>query len=428
MRELRGVILRAALRAGQGLEITPDHLAAAGIDARPPGPTLTTRSTTDESPWTAPAPASLVQRLTAITLRVPALQDRAPAHLRALILALLDGHPIREDALDLLVRQPWWGQQAELRAAIAAARRSDSPIDVARLRTVLPGLQATPDLRPIEVLLFPAAGTSGVEGLRGRYAARELILGRVGGRREIDAALARHDDRRAWLDAVAPSGAPACLPLRFIPEASRIQAVIGRDAEGLVLHAAPWARLAVWGAPLTEGGPGAAVSPDAPLALGPGGEVRLVDAAGAPRLTLYVFSGGVAYDDLVPAALARSASVAGETVFSGEAGDRPARRWVLQEAEVRALVQVIASFPGGEFKAWVVEAADVLERRPELARLAAYLRAAPNPADYLGRLFEYEGNEALAPALAHCLAKEGDDRASRLPARLRRQLTRVPPA
>ena len=418
VRELQAAIVRAAARTAGDV----DAADLVGLQGAVSAPTFLT--TSGEGQPDLRLPAALAHRATAVTLRVPAVRDRDPAHVRALLHALLDGHPIRSDALEALVGRPWWGNLTELRATLAALRRGwNRPIDRDRVAAVLPDLAARPDLRPIEVLLSPVAVGEEIDGLRARYAAGALVLGRSATLRELDAALTGPPERRAWLDAVVGAAPPALLPLRMLPDASRVQAIVARDPLGLVVHAPGWARLSVHAGPL--GGPGllTPVTQDRPVPLGPGGELQLLAPNGELRLQLFLFAGPVAAQELGPRALLRAASAPAATLHpAADPVEQASRRWVLDPAEARALINLLATHPGGEFKGWIAHTLKLLDKRPELTRLTAFLRAAPNPSDYTGRLFEYEGNEGLAPALLARIHELGDAelRLSRLPTRLRR--------
>ena len=109
----------------------------------------------------------------------------------------------------------------------------------------------------------------------------------------------------------------------------------------------------------------------------------------------------------------------------GEGEDGPAteprtHRWVLGEPEQEALISLMLAYPGGELKAWVY--GQIVGWEGPLARLTAYLREAPKTADYIGRLFDFEPNEALRRRFAARLHGHPELEAllRRLPARLAR--------
>ncbi|HMV68747.1 MAG TPA: hypothetical protein PKA64_17985, partial [Myxococcota bacterium] len=396
----------------------PGDLDARHLDAlRPPSvPTIVTTSTGALDPALHPA---TLHRAGAASLHVPPIRDRDPAAVRALILGIAEGHPIRPEALAALAAMPWWGELPELQAALAALRRDwHRPIDMEHLHRVLP--HGPPDLRPIEIMLAPVSLGDHIDGVRATLHARAVAIGRLTTPRRLPAAVSGPRERRQWLDRVL-RGPAACFPLPMVPDASLLQAIITRDPQGLVVHAPAWARLVVHAGPL--GGPGvlSVVRQDHPIAIGLGGEIQLVTSGGEPRLQLFVFAGATAMDELGPNALARAITDPIETIdlMPVEAG---VQRWVLDPIEARALVNLLATLPGGELDGWIAHTLTLMRRRPELAALTAFLRTSPSPAEDVGRLMEYDGNEHIGPALLARIRELGDvePRLARLPARIRR--------
>jgi DNA-binding NtrC family response regulator len=406
-RELRHVVRYAAAVAGD--TIAPSHLGALAEHRVGPAPLLTT-GTEDE-------PAALEPRdlraLTMVTLRVPPLRERGAASIRHRVLHGLGGTAIAADALEALARAPWWGNQPELDAAVRALSATRTPlIQLDDVRHLLPNASST--RAPVRVLLAPTFDAhGGVDGLVREYDDQSLLIGRIERMSDLRRASRSGDERlQRWvraIDRLTTGIDPACLDLSLLQGLSRAQALVLRGADGLWVHALPSSALEVHARGLDSHAPLVHVTPDAPVVLGTGGEIRL-QRSGTPQPVahLFVFLGAVAFDTLGAVAVQRwraSQREADQTEVRGvpparRAPDPPPRRgglrvWVLSPGEVDALNSTVATFRGGQFKAHLLSAARGWRRDATLSRLHTFVLAAPRVAQYVARLYELEGNARL---------------------------------
>lgn len=421
VRELANVLGFASAVAGGDL-IEAEHLGALAPRNRRPTPVLVTSSTPpgeEEAAWGLER--GVVRRLTATTLRIPALQDRSAASLRARVLAGLPGRPVSSEALRALCSRPWWGNLPELEGVLAALRAlPPGPITADVLQAHLPHLAAPFSATPIRTLLSPSRAGDRIDGLTRDFGAASVLVGRVRSMDELRRA-ARSDRRAAaWISAIEAAGAePACLDLGLLRRLSRAQLLVTRGTGGLEVHALPGVARPVRAGPLVPGAGLQPVTVDAPVVVGDAGEVQVVDPTGRAYLQLFVFAGAVAYDDRAPEAAARfeadrdahqatAMETRQEAPRSAPGPTTPGRVWPVTAVEEGELVRLFMGFRGGSLKAHVEQAIALRGASRELDRLDAYLQGAPRLSQYLARLVEFAPNEGLRAALSDALAAAPD--------------------
>jgi len=439
VRELANVLAFASAVAAGGL-IDAEHLGALAPRNRRATPVLVTSSTPpgdEEGAWGLER--GVVRRLTATTLRIPALQDRSAASLRGRVLAGLPGRPVAGEAMRALCARPWWGNLPELDGVLAALRAlPPGPITLSLLQSHLPHLTSPFAATPIRTLLSPSRAGDRIDGLTQDFGAASVLVGRVRSMDELRRA-ARRDARAAgWLAAIEAAGAePACLDLGLLRRLSRAQLLVTRGTGGLEVHALPGVARPVRAGPLVPGATLQPVSVAQPVVVGDAGEVQVVDARGRPYLQLFVFAGAVAYDDRAPEAVARSESTRDEHQATAmetrheapRAAPRPTtpgRVWPVTKGEEAELVRLFMGFRGGSLKAHMDRAIAARGGGGDLTRLDAYIQAAPRLSQYLARLVEFAPNEGLRDALSAALAAapDGDLRVALWPKGVRRVLGR----
>lgn len=442
VRELQSLMRYAAAVCPPGDPVAPEHLGPLSPSARRPTPLFTTGPAE-----TDPALDTLIHG--ASRLRVPPLRERGPSALRAAILWLLYGRGVTAEALADLERRPWWGGWPELHAAMAALRAVEA--DCVTLETVrrhLPGV-ADEAKAPIVLLVSPALEPDGrVGGLRRDLSAASVLFGRARSFGELQSA-AQRGDRRAslWTETarrLSPQREPACVEIGWQRRLSRAQALLTRDAQGLIVSALPEVAAALFAAPLLANAPLRRVTPDAPALLGAGGELRLVDPNGELLVQLFVFLGPLALVERGAEALARSEAVSAAgaltrsdappalpspepTAAPTAAPEPPVMRvFVCEVGERAALNHLLVSFEGGSLKDHVIAATQTWASLPSLKRLREFFADAPRLSQYLSRLYAMEENAALRDGLREALAArwDGDERLKRLPKGVRDALAK----
>jgi DNA-binding NtrC family response regulator len=416
VRELVGLAHGIAARV-TSLPVRPEDLGPLAPQARRPVPLLTTSVEPSEA---LPIDRALAGRLTAIQLRLPSLRDRGQASVRSAVLGALGGRTISRAALHQLEGQPWWGNFTELHAALDAARTVQH-LDSDGLAKALPHLHRRRTWAPICAVLGPRLLPDGsVAGLRTDFDNAALIIGRVRDLAELERAYrGRAQERLDALRRLLGGGLPGFLDLPWAMSLSRAHLVIGRDADGLVVHKVPGVAAPVLAGPLGDDRLHE-VGPGAPVSLQEAGEVRLADPAG-PDIQVFLFAGAVSLDQFGPAAVDRWSTPARPTQREREE-DRPTV-WRLDAAEAAVLNELVSTYQGGSFKAHLEHTLLPRREHPEFARLAAYLLG-PRPTQYCARLYEHPPNVALREGLAAVLAGKGDleERTARLPMGIRRCL------
>jgi hypothetical protein len=428
VRELGHLLASAALMVAPGAQL---DAAALGLRSER-GPTLVL-DTGELGLGAGELPPSLAQRLTAAPLRVPALRERPAASRRALALGALWGRPVSAAALRLLVEHPWWGNMAELDAcARLLASLPPGPIELETLRAELPQLSPPAGLAPIHVLMSPAlVGPGQVGGLSWELDAGALLIGRVQGIHELDLT-ARRGDRRAarWLDVIRArcAATPACLALTHLRQLSRAHLLVTRAEGGLAVEVLPETGMEVRCGPVGE--PPEVLTPGAPRGVGVGAELWLGQpGAQAPDLQLFVFAGRAAavamgLDALAAAQRAHDPMLATAhdrrpAAQAEESGDQAAlkwRVWPLTEAEAEVMVDLLASYQGGQLKHHLLATLSSADAG-QTARLSEFLRGVPRLSQYLVRLLSLPDNLSVVRALAARLdaAPDGALRRSLLP-------------
>jgi hypothetical protein len=444
VRELQSLMRYAAAVCPPGAPVNPTHLGPLSPSARRPTPLFTTGPAEAD-----PALDALIHG--ASRLRVPPLRERGPSAVRAAILWLLHGRGVTAEALADLERRPWWGGWPELHAAMAALRAVEADcVTIETVRRHLPGV-AEEAKAPIVLLVSPALEPDGrVGGLRRDLSAVSVLLGRARSFGELHSA-AQRGDRRAslWRETVlrlSPQGEPACVEIGWQRRLSRAQALLTRDAQGLVVSALPEVAAALYAAPLLPNAPLRRVTPEAPASLGAGGELRLVDPTGELLVQLFVLLGPLALVERGAEALTRAEAVsaagaltrgegapAADAALSSPASPASAapeppvmRVFVCEAGERAALNHLLVSFEGGSLKDHVTAATQTWAALPSLKRLREFLADAPRLSQYLSRLYAMEENAALRDGLREALAArwDGDERLKRLPKGVRDALGR----
>ena len=438
VRELQSLMRYAAAVCPPGSPVTPAHLGPLSPSARRPTPLFTTGPAE-----TDPALDPLIHG--ASRLRVPPLRERGAVALRAAILWLLRGRGVTAEALADLERRPWWGGWPELHAAMAALRAVEA--DCVTLETVRRHLPGLPDeaKAPIVLLVSPALEPDGrVGGLRRDLAAASVLFGRARSLGDLLGAAQRGDRRAAvWTEAIArlsPEREPACVEIGWQRRLSRAQALLTRDAQGLVVSALPEVAAALLAAPLSPNAPLRRVTPEAPAALGAGGELRFVDPNGELLVQLFVLLGPLALVERGAEALARAEAVSAAGALTRGEGALPAappaptaaaatpltRVFVCEPGERAALNHLLVSFEGGSLKDHVLAATQTWASLPSLKRLREFLADAPRLSQYLSRLYAMDENAALRDGLREALDArwDGDERLKRLPKGVQDALSR----
>ncbi len=425
VRELQQVMHVAAFEV-ESLPVRPAHLGHLAPANRRPVPVLTTQSLGDQGRPTLALPRSLAERMTTVTLRIPALADRGAEALRHAIRTALDGHPIREDALDVLARRAWRGNLPELLAdAKALSTATRRPIDRTTVARHLPHLLSTVTARPIVVLWNPTFDDGEIVGLERTFGKSALLIGRVRRLADLEAGTASDPtDRERLHDQLAEIrrltlGDPACLAFPHQPFVSRAHVLVTLDDDGFRINVLPGVNLPAWVSPLSE--PNAPVQP-----LGAAGTRRVGDAfelriradGAGPDLQLFLFAGRVARSEYGPEAVSR----AGEQEMQVRAAEtrvwalpartaanlpsRPSSAWVLSAEEVEALNEVVARYETGPFSAHVRNGLERHRGDDQLGALAAYVLDV-RPSQYAATLYELTANEPLRVDLAQRMKKVG---------------------
>lgn len=406
-RELRNVVLRAALEA-RGGSIQPRHLGTLAPSRRRPAPLLVTTSDRDfGSRDLKHLPRSVMPELTAVTLRVPSLRDRGPESLRARILLSLNGKPITPEALGWLERRPWWGNLPELEAAMRVLLAGEGPVTLQSVRAHLSHLVAG-DSAPIRALLHPAAdGRGGVTGFHQEVHQAAAIIGRAQSITALDAMLARGSNTplgEHLRQALGPARA-GFFSFPHLPLLSRAHLMVSRGHKGLEVQTLPGARLPVMVRSIQSGELGElrVLRPGESVPVGAAGEIRVLrPGRPEPYLQLFVFSGAVALEEHGAGALSAlprpsdrtigSSMVApAKPVLTQRSPPRP-RVWCLDAWEQETLNRVVMSFRGGDFSAHLEQHLRGGDSRAE--RLSAYLLGV-RPTQYCGRLYAFPMNQDL---------------------------------
>ncbi|MBK9368836.1 MAG: sigma 54-interacting transcriptional regulator [Deltaproteobacteria bacterium] len=442
VRELQSLMRYAAAVCPPGDPVAPEHLGPLSPSARRPTPLFTTGPAE-----TDPALDTLIHG--ASRLRVPPLRERGPSAVRAAILWLLYGRGVTAEALADLERRPWWGGWPELHAAMAALRAVEA--DCVTLETVrrhLPGV-ADEAKAPIVLLVSPALEPDGrVGGLRRDLSAASVLFGRARSfgsyRAPPSVETAERPSGRRRRAASAPSASPPASRSAGSAAPGRAQALLTRDAQGLIVSALPEVAAALFAAPLLANAPLRRVTPDAPALLGAGGELRLVDPNGELLVQLFVFLGPLALVERGAEALARSEAVSAAgaltrsdappalpppepTAAPTAAPEPPVMRvFVCDAGERAALNHLLVSFEGGSLKDHVLAATQTWASLQSLKRLREFFADAPRLSQYLSRLYAMEENAALRDGLREALAArwDGDERLKRLPKGVRDALAK----
>lgn len=449
VRELQNVMAQAA--AETDAVVDAPHLGPLSPRNRRPVPLLTTSSEEGlERVEGLALERHLVQRMTAVTLRLPALRDRGTRSVRNAVLGLLDGRPIRAEGLSALERRPWWGNFTELLADLGAIRANvDGVVDAPALRRVLPHLLQPGGRAPIRVLMDPAVEADGtVSGLQKEFPEGALLVGRVRDLGELARAagdapggdggpVAADGERmRARLQAVRALLGPvpvACLDLGHVRPLGRAHVLVTRGPAGLRVHALPEVALPVWAGPLDPpGAPLRAARPGAPVEIGAAGEVQVRPFRdGPPLLQLFLFAGAVAQEEFGRAAAerARRARPApGPTaLLETDPGDREGEKkvgiWALDAEEREVLNGIVLRYRGGDFKAHLEGELQPRVNETACARLARYLLGA-RPTQYCARLYGHRLNAELRADLCDALVDSGDPlgRLRQLPASIAQEV------
>jgi DNA-binding NtrC family response regulator len=431
VRELGHTLLAASLVVDPG---APIDRAALGLGGQR-GPTIVQHFGGLESAAEG-LPPSLAQRLTAAPLRLPALRERPAASRRAMILRALWGRPISTPALRLLQEHPWWGNMAELEACTRLlAGRAPGPIDLDTLRAELPQISPPAALAPIHVLMSPTlVGPGLVGGLSWEIDAGALLIGRVQGIHELDLAARRGDQRAAqWLDAVrrrcpAP---PSCLALTHLRQISRAHLLVTRAEGGLALEVMPATGMEVRCGPLGDQLTTLTAGQAHPVGLA--AELWICQAGAAtPDLQLFIFAGratatAMGLDALAAAERLRDPMLATAHDRATPSSPSPAepdpsdatlrwRIWPLNDAEAEVMVDLLASYQGGQLKHHLLTSLPTAEGG-KTARLAEFLRGVPRLSQYLVRLLALPENARVIDALRarHDAMPDGSLRGALLP-------------
>jgi MoxR-like ATPase len=418
IRELANVIELAAVTT-EGRRVRVSDLGALDPVNRRPAPLLTTSS---EGPASWGMEKELVQRLTAVTLKIPPLQDRGARCVRNAILGLLDGRPIRSDVLVALERRPWWGNFPELEMAMAAIRSNlECTVDPAGLRQALPTLLAAGGREPLLALQNPVRLDDGrVTGMEWEYPEGALLVGRLSSLRELEAGAGdpKVDARLQAVRAVLGTVRPACLNLAHLDFLSRAHFVVTREEGGLKIHALPRVSAPILAGSL-GGGPLRELQPGSPLLVGAAGEV-LVKGPRGTQLQLFLFAGAVAREEFAGVALQRVGTPK-ETMFQQgapvEAETEKSRVWALDSTEIRLLTELMVRHPGRNFSNYIKTELEARRHEPGFGRLCPYIADSPRPTQYCQRIYEFEPNRGALAALAAAFMRlpDGRERASQLP-------------
>ena len=428
VRELRNVTLVAALEADG--TVRPEHLGPLAPRNQRPVPTIVVGDGDD----LGPLDRRQAQRLRATTLTVAPLRERGRLAVRSAVLALLEGRPIRSDALAALERRPWWGNYTELVADLEAIRATiPGTVHLAALEDHLPHLVRRTSAEPIRVLLNPVTRPDGsISGLQETFDDGALLVGRVRSWRELQAVGRAEGGRsQARVEAIEAklSGPPACLCLEHLSRLSRAHLLVTREGEDLLVHALPGVRAPLEAGSLDSEGPHP-VTPGRPHRLGPAGELRVLTPDGTPYVQLFVFAGSVAFDDFAAVAASRTErNRQGVThATRGAAGPAPAPRrsptiWKLDDIERGLLSRVVLGYRSGDFKGHLEAGLAPHRQAPEFRRLVAYVLGA-RPTQYCARLYEHPDNAALRADLVAGLRKSGEfeARLETLPRGIRRSV------
>lgn len=419
VRELMNVMSAAAVESEDG-RVEVQHLGPLAPHNRRLVPLLTTSSEEDRSEgWGLER--NLVQRMTAVTLRLPPLRDRGTLSLRNAILGLLEGHPIRLEALAALERRPWWGNFPEMMADLRAVRTNvDGPIDLDALRRTLPHLLQREHHQPIKVLLTPTMHPDGsVSGLQEDFHEAALLVGRLRSLAELERLARSGEDAartRTRLEAVrAKLGThnAACLHLGHLPRLARPHFIVARDEHGLVVHALPGVGLVLRAGGL-GGGPPAVVLPDQPVAVGPAGEIQVrLPPDDTLYLQLFVFAGAVAFAEhgATAAERARAAQpIEGRTIGGASIQapvavpllTRPTSPWQTSPEENALLNRIVLRYTGGDFKAHLEAELGPLRSHPTYQKLVGFILEV-RPTQYCARLYKHPPNDALRQGLGDAL-------------------------
>ena len=429
VRELGNVMARAAAEAGGG-RVEVQHLGPLAPGERRPVPTITTAS---EEGWMKTEPylqdRSFCHRLTAVTLKLAPVRERGPLSVRNAVLNLLEGHPIRLEALRVLERYPWWGNWTELEAAVSALKANiEGVISRESLQKTLPHLLETRQ-EPIRVVLHPTAGT----GFQQDFFEETLVVGRVGSL--ADAARLEDPEMGRRLEEVRAlfKGGATCLDLSHLPQLSRLHLMVSREGEGLKLTTLRGARLGVWASSLDA--PLQKVPPGTHVLMGRAGEVQVRTAEGSPYLHLLLYAGAVAQDEYADRSRerlfqgrgtpAKTVELSSIPVAPPPASDEPRLTvWELDSQEIAWLSEIVAHFDGNDFKA-AIEGAS-LSAAPGLSRIHRYL-SSTRPTQYAGRLFEHPLNKELRRQTAQRIQSlpDPDAQLERLPTAIRRAVEGV---
>lgn len=402
-RELRHVVLRAVLEAGER-PVRAEHLGSLAR-ARRPTPCLvaTTRQDLDTHLDLAP---TLLAWLSAVTLEVPCLRDRGTASVRGRILHALDGTPISPDALDLLAALPWRGDLPELRAAIRVLASAGRPVEASDVHAQLPHLLAG-DPRPICLLLHPVpSGRDGVTGFRRELHADVLLLGDLpeGGGATHGLALPVRSDRIT----------PVSFPVLRAP--GTVACLLARSEDGLVATRPADGPIEVRVYPLDGTSREQVLAEGQQASLGEAAE--LVLDRGDRRVQIFAFRGHAALERHGRQTIGRVHTPA--PAPARKTASRP-RIWRLDEAEIDILNRAVTRFRGGSFGAHLESALPASD--PRARRLRAYILGV-RPTQYCGRLYGYDVNSALREDLRLRLSTvaEPEDLLRLLPRAVRRHL------
>ncbi len=430
VRELGHVVAQAVAQVTvQARTLTPPRSRIEVQDLGPlapvnrrPVPLLTTSSESLERVGVPGLERDRIQRLTSVTLRILPLRDRGSRCLRSAILGLLDGRPIRLEALDALLRRPWWGNFPELQGAMSGIRSNvDGPVDLAALQRTLPHLLRSGGQQPIHVLLNPTIQIDGaVSGLSEEFFDGAVLIGRVRTLRELEAT-ATDSRARNRLDVIRQllgPVIPGCLNLAQLSYLSRAHCLVTRDGQGLCIHAIPDVNLPVYAATLEEEVSRQRVQPGVSVPLGQAGELAILNPDGSLCVQIFLFAGAVAREEHARTAARRARQESSATLHIGVPGHkaRPLTVWELDDTEVRVLTGIVLRYGGNDFAAHLT--AELEACRAEVGRLAAYICEAPRPTQYCGRLYEFPANERLRQALVAGIGRMGDG-AGRLPTAIR---------
>ena len=435
VRELENLMRQANAESEDGV-ILEEHLGLLAPHNRRDVPLITTSSDDDGKGWSLDRDA--VQRLTAVTFRLGGLRDREPVAIRSAVLGLLDGRPIRIDALSALEKRPWWGNNHELATELAAIRTNiRGTVDRAALQQTLPHLLDAVGQQPIRVLLDPVVdGTGRVSGLQESYYSNALLVGRLARARDLETLATRADagprDRERWeyLRRAVGGGSIRCLRLEHLTRISRAHVLITRSDDGLEVHALPHAAGAVTVRRLNGSDTARTVEVGSSLQGGQAVEVRIDTPRGnRPVVRLFAFAGSVAFEE---SALEAARLVGGdvgpyktmvETSMSKKRPTWTSGMWTLEPFERRSLNDIILRYPGGDFKAHLEAELGPRSIEPEFARLAGYILR-NRPTLYCTRLYTHKTNQALRQELWSAIQGTPDPtgRLQSLPTAIRRCL------